>query len=72
MPGLGLRRSPSSQSLLHALIALVLQETEAANGSHDLTVLTIASSVLGNSCSVPECRTAITKVLNFIFSRSSA
>lgn len=61
VPGLGLRRTPSSQSLLHALVGLVLQETEASSGSHDLTILTIASNILGNACFVPECRTAITK-----------
>lgn len=61
VPGLGLRRTPSSQSLLHSLVALVLQETEAATGGHDLTVLNIACSVLSNTCHVPECRTALTK-----------
>lgn len=62
VPGLGLRRTPSSQSLLHALVALVLHETELITGTHDLTVLNIACCVLFNACHVPECRTALTKV----------
>lgn len=62
VPGLGLRRTPSSQSLLHALVALVLQETESVTGAHDLTVLTLAAHVLSNACHVPECRSALTKV----------
>lgn len=61
VPGLGLRRTPSSQSLLHALISLFLQETELATSNHNLSVLTTVSGILCNACHVPECRTIMTK-----------
>lgn len=59
--GVGLRKSPSSMSLLHTVVNLVLQEMSLTPQSSNLILLKFALHLLKNACQSQECRTAIIK-----------
>ncbi|XP_049956873.1 rotatin [Schistocerca serialis cubense] len=59
--GVGLRKSPSSMSLLHTVVNLVLQEMSLTPQSSNLLLLKFALHLLKNACQSQECRTAMIK-----------
>ncbi|XP_069703739.1 rotatin isoform X2 [Periplaneta americana] len=59
--GVGLRKTPSSLSLLHVLVNLVQKEMELINRVHETEVLKLTFQVLTNACHSPECRNIFAK-----------
>jgi hypothetical protein len=62
VPGVGLRKTPSSLSLLHEIVNLIHREMEVVNHAHEAGVLSLSFQVLTNSCQSQECRNIIAKV----------
>jgi len=60
--GIGLRKTPSSLSLLHEIVSLIHREMEAVNRAHETGILSLSFQVLTNSCQSQECRNVIAKV----------
>jgi len=60
--GIGLRKTPSSLSLLHEIVSLIQREMEAVNRVHGTGILSLSFQVLTNSCQSQECRNVIAKV----------
>jgi hypothetical protein len=60
--GVGLRKTPSSLSLLHEIVGRIHQEMEAVNRVHEAGILSLSFQVLKNSCQSQECRNVIAKV----------
>jgi hypothetical protein len=60
--GIGLRKTPSSLSLLHEIVSLIHREMEAVNRVHEAGILSLSFQVLKNSCQSQECRNVIAKV----------
>ncbi|XP_021941770.1 rotatin isoform X2 [Zootermopsis nevadensis] len=59
--GVGLRKTPSSLSLLHEIVSLVHREMEALNCAHEARILSLSFQILTNSCQSQECRNVIAK-----------
>ncbi|KAJ8910706.1 hypothetical protein NQ315_002033 [Exocentrus adspersus] len=59
--GCGARKTPSSVSLLHDLITLVVKEMERVSKTHDLTVLALSLNIMCNCCKSLECRILFSK-----------
>jgi hypothetical protein len=66
VPGVGPRKTPTSLSLLHEAVSLVLREMETANRVAGSDALCLAFQLLTNSCQSQECRTVIAKVSNAV------
>jgi hypothetical protein len=62
VPGVGLRKTPSSASLLHEIVSLIHREMEGVNCAPEARVLSLSFQVLTNSCQSQECRNIIAKV----------
>lgn len=62
MAGSGPRKVSTNDSLLHAIIALVIKEMEQVSKMHDLNVLKTCFDVLCNCCESLECRMLLSKV----------
>lgn len=58
VPGVCQRKSPTSHSLVHTLVAVLTRE------QHALVVSTKALLLLSHSCQAQECRTVIVKVVH--------
>lgn len=56
VPGVGLRKSPTSHSLVHTLVSLLTRE------QHQAPVPAKALTLLSHCCQAQECRTVIAKV----------
>ena len=63
VPGVGLRKTPSSLSLLHAIVSLINKEMSLVNKVYESEVLDSAFQVLINVCKSQECRNVISKVM---------
>ncbi|PNF30286.1 hypothetical protein B7P43_G15292 [Cryptotermes secundus] len=61
VPGVGLRKTPSSLSLLHEIVSLIHREMEITNRVPESAVLSLAFQLLTNSCQSQECRNVIAK-----------
>nr|CAD7425701.1 unnamed protein product [Timema monikensis] len=61
IPGVGLRKSPSSMSLFHAVVSLVLKEMDMVGPAHEQNVLALAFQLLRHACHSHECRLVMTK-----------
>lgn len=64
-PGVGLKKTPNSISLIHVIVQLVTKEIDMINRQCDCTKLNYAFYVLRNAIHNHECRVVISKVLNF-------
>nr|CAD7412240.1 unnamed protein product [Timema poppensis] len=61
IPGVGLRKTPSSVSLFHAIVSLVLREMDMVGPAHEQNVLALAFQLLRHACHSHECRLVMTK-----------
>nr|CAD7570235.1 unnamed protein product [Timema californicum] len=61
IPGVGLRKTPSSVSLFHAVVSLVLREMDMIGPAHEQNVLALAFQLLRHACHSHECRLVMTK-----------
>ncbi|PSN54415.1 hypothetical protein C0J52_10976 [Blattella germanica] len=61
VPGVGLRKTPSTLSLLHALMSLITKEMNLISRVHEADTLVSAFQVLINACQSQECRNTISK-----------
>nr|CAD7257485.1 unnamed protein product [Timema shepardi] len=61
IPGVGLRKTPSSVSLFHAVVSLVLREMDMVGPAHEQNVLALAFQLLRHACHSHECRLVMTK-----------
>nr|CAD7446422.1 unnamed protein product [Timema bartmani] len=62
IPGVGLRKTPSSMSLFHAVVSLVLKEMDMVGLAHEQNVLALAFQLLRHACHSHECRLVMTKI----------
>ncbi|XP_018573187.1 rotatin [Anoplophora glabripennis] len=59
--GSGPGKVPTNDSLLHALITLIIKEMEQFSKMHDLSILNTSFNILCNCCESLECRILIAK-----------
>ncbi|KAK7790266.1 hypothetical protein R5R35_012635 [Gryllus longicercus] len=63
--GVNARRAPSSNSLLHEIVNLILRELEVQGKGGDTSVLALAFHLLQNACHSQECRVVLFKTALF-------
>lgn len=64
--GSGPKKTPSSLSLLHAIVVLIEKQMNQVSKTHDLTILELCFDILHNCSAQLECRVLLSKV-NYIF-----
>ena len=62
IPGVGLRKTPNSVSLLHVIIQIVIKEIDMINRHCDCEKLSFVFHILRNAIHNHECRVVISKV----------
>lgn len=61
-PGVGLRKTPNSVSLIHVIMQLVAKEIDTITRTSDCQKLNFAFQILRNAIHSHECRVVISKV----------